>query len=110
MSKRVFICSNYRATSQEQLDKNIQNAKDWSRRAILEGHLPYTPHLYFTTFLDDEIEEERTLGIQSGLRWLEECDELWVCSETLTDGMIKEIKHALAHEITIIYKIGVPVN
>ena len=61
------------------------------------GFLPLTPHLYFTQFLKDEEKQERNTGIQLGMQWLEEADELWVFGSTVSEGMAAEIKRA--HEL-----------
>jgi hypothetical protein len=41
---------------------------------------------------DDDIKEEREIGLAAGLGMLWFCDELWVCGETVTEGMKKEIQ------------------
>lgn len=61
------------------------------------GFLPLAPHLYFTQFLKDEEKQERNTGIQLGMQWLEEADELWVFGSTVSEGMAAEIKRA--HEL-----------
>ena len=48
------------------------------------GFLPLAPHLYFTQFLKDEEKQERNTGIQLGMQWLEEADELWVFGSTVS--------------------------
>ena len=61
------------------------------------GVLPLAPHLYFTQFLKDEDAQERATGIRFGMEWLEAADEVWVFSETISEGMAAEIKRA--HEL-----------
>ncbi len=55
------------------------------------------PHLYFTQFLKDEDAQERNTGMKLRMRWLEEADELWVFSNTISRGMVAEIERA--HEL-----------
>lgn len=56
-----------------------------------QGFLPIAPHLYFPQFLDENYEQERTLGIEAGIELMQYCDEMWVYGE-LADGMKKEIE------------------
>lgn len=56
--------------------------------------MPMAPHLYFTQFLDDADPQDREDGIHYGLKWLEECDEIWVIERRVTEGMKHEIATA----------------
>lgn len=58
------------------------------------GIQPLAPHLYFTRFLKDELAAERAAGMQFGLSWLEQADELWVFGDTVSEGMAQEIAKA----------------
>ena len=87
---KIFICSRLRGD----IEKNIERAKKFSREVMLQGHLPLTPHIYFTLFLDELKEEERNMGINAGLEWIKECDEIWVFDRELSEGMKKEIEFA----------------
>lgn len=99
--KQVFICSPLRGD----VIKNIANAKKYCRKAVQDGLLPIAPHVYFTQFLDDEIENERKQGIAAGLQLLDQCDEIWVFGNP-TEGMKQEIGHATERGIPVIYKDG----
>ena len=67
MDKKVFICSPFAATAKDKEEKrketirNIQTARAASLYAVLEGAIPYTPHLYFPQFLDDYDQDCREL-------------------------------------------------
>ena len=87
---KIFICSRLRGD----IKNNIQRAKQFSREVMLQGHIPLTPHIYFTLFLDELKEEERDMGINAGLEWIKECDEVWVFDKELSEGMKKEIEFA----------------
>lgn len=89
--KKVFISSPLR---QGNVNKNIENAKNFARIATLEGYIPIVPHLYFTTFLNDDSPEEREKGMDMGINMLDDCEELWVCNYTpKSEGMAKEIDY-----------------
>ena len=87
---RIFICSKLRGN----IKQNIERAKRFSRYVLMQGHIPFTPHIYFTQFLDELNEEERNQGINAGLEWLKLCDEVWVFDQEISEGMKKEIELA----------------
>lgn len=105
MAKKVFICSPFAVKvaeeekREEEIIKNIHLAQIASFYAVIEGAVPYAPHLYFPQFLDDEKKESRELGLLLGEMWLEECDELWVVGRHITEGMKREIE--LAEKLSI---------
>lgn len=93
--KKVFICS---AFSGKNIKENIKIAKGLCRRFVQDGDIPFAPHLYFTQFLDDENTEERELGLECSLEWLEICDVMYIFGE-LTAGMKKEIEWWEEHKL-----------
>lgn len=107
-SKKVFICSPYRPigdTAEERerdLQQNRQLASLACGYATSNGYMPMAPHLFFPVFLSDDDPEEREKGIHLGLEWLEECDELWVVGNRITEGMKREI--------CIADKLGIPMQ
>lgn len=96
MQKLIFVCSPLRGDVKE----NLENAKKYSRLASYYG-IPITPHLYFTTFLDDDSMSDRFTGTHMGLSLLELCQEMWVFADEVTEGMIDEIKKAQELNIPI---------
>ena len=107
MAKKVCICSTFSATEKDKDEKkketirNIQMARAASLYAVTEGVIPYTPHLYFPQFLDDDDQDCRELGRLLGLMWLQECDELWVIGKRISEGMKKEIEMAKKLDIPV---------
>ena len=71
--------------------KNIEEAKKHSRKAALAGHMPIAPHVYFTSFLNDDNPKERKIGLEMGQELLGMCDEMWIYGKP-TEGMLQEIK------------------
>ena len=100
-TEKVFICSNYRGD----VETNVDNALYWCKKATNQGYLPIAPHLYFPQFLDDDIPSERESGIAWGIDILNDCDELWICSKDISDGMKREIEYARTQGIPIINKV-----
>ena len=97
--KRVYICSPYRGET----SLNTEAAKRFCRWAVFEKDvLPVAPHIYFTQFLDDNVPLQREIGMNMGIQWLNECSEIWVLGETLSEGMAREIAEAA--------RLGIPIR
>lgn len=98
--KKVFICSPFRPDGETDEEKktcsdiNIMMAILACDNAVERGYLPLCPHLYFPLFLLDGDPTERELGIRFGKAWLEECDEIWIVGDYITEGMEEEIEYA----------------
>ena len=96
-NKIVFIGSPYRGD----VKKNVYNAIKYSRFAIQNLCMPVTPHLMYPHMLNDNIEEERKLGLLYGQILLEKCDEIWVFGK-VSEGM--------AVEMLVAQKAGIPIR
>lgn len=97
MKPFIYICSPLKGD----IERNIKKAIGYSRLVFLKGGVPLAPHVIFTTFLDDEILEERNAGIEMGISLLTKCDEVWVFGERISEGMQSEISIAKALNIKI---------
>jgi hypothetical protein len=93
----VYICSPLRGD----IERNIKKAIGYSRFAYSKGFIPLAPHVIFTTFLDEEIPEERLAGMEMGKKLLTICDELWVFGDKISEGMAAEIKKAKSLGLTV---------
>lgn len=58
---------------------------------------------FYALILDDEIPDERKLGMQAGISLLWVCDEVWVFGDEITEGMKKEIIFAEKLNIKVKY-------
>ena len=65
------------------------------------GALQDFRNLYLPYFLDDEIEEERELAEELALAALRRCHEVWVFSEHISTGMVREIAEAAKRGIPV---------
>lgn len=105
--KLVYICSPLRPVSPtvtdhpDELANNIKLACDACTLAAYRGFIPVAPHIYFPQFLSDDVDSERSIGMNMGLELLRNCDELWIISPRISSGMSAEIKEA--------QKCGIPV-
>lgn len=95
----VYICSPYSGDT----ERNMANARRYSRFACLHGAVPFTPHILFTQYLDDDIKSERTLAMCMNRKMIRKCDELWVFGKRMSTGMKEEISFAKRNGIKIRY-------
>lgn len=95
--KKIYVCSPYRG----EIEKNIKYARNICRAIALEGNIPVAPHIYFTQFLDDEIEEERRIAMKMNLELIKNCDEILICGDNISEGMKEEISFAEENKIKI---------
>lgn len=95
----VYICSPYSGDT----ERNVENAKRYSRFAVDRHYLPVTPHIYFTQFMDDNIPEERDTAIFMNWVLMSKCAELWVFGIIISKGMQAEIDRAKRKHMRIRY-------
>lgn len=93
----VYICSPFAGD----VSGNIENARKYCRFAVKQGYLPIAPHLLFPQFLDDGNPVERELGIHFGNVLMGLCRELWVCGDTVSGGMGREIRRARKKDMIV---------
>lgn len=101
--KRVFVCSPYSGDTA----RNIQYARFAMTDCFHRGEAPFAPHLLYTqpTVLDDDVPEQRELGIEAGLSFLRTCDSLAVYDDHgISVGMRKEIQLAILMHIPVEYR------
>lgn len=69
------------------------------------GVYPVAPYLAACDFLHDHNEQHRRFGMAFNRRMLESgaIDELWVCHERISEGVMQEIKWARQFEIPVRY-------
>lgn len=95
----VYICSPYRGDIKE----NVRNARAFSRFAVEKNTIPFTPHLLFPQFMDDEDKVERELAMFMNTIFLRKCQEVWVLDEYISEGMSEEIRLAQKYKKKIKY-------
>ena len=102
VTNKVYICSPLRADNEKKLFLNMKRAeykKDFTE-VYLKNKFPkqewraLAPHAYIPKMLDDNIEEERKLGINFGLEILKLCNYIAIFTgpdKIITQGMGNEI-------------------
>ena len=105
--KKIYVCSRLRGD----VETNIENAKRYCEYVVkVCGAIPIAPHIYFTQFLDDSLDEERAFGTLAGLQLLSECDELWYFGDSISKGMVTEIIAAKEQSIPVRYVSDKEIN
>jgi hypothetical protein len=69
--KKVIIESPYAGD----VERNLNYARLCLLDSVKRGESPIASHLLYTQVLDDTIPEERELGINAGLEWLNVADK-----------------------------------
>lgn len=98
MMKRVYVC----APLGGNIEENLKKVKIYTAYALRCGTAPVVPHFY-AECLDDNDPKNRELGLAAGMSLLWLCDEVWVFGDTVTDGMIAELKFCKNLNIRIRY-------
>ena len=99
-NKLVFVSSRLRGD----MENNMKLAECLCRIVALRKFVPIAPHIYFTRFLDDKNQNERELGLASGLELLRLCKEMWVFNfDGISEGMQMEIDFAKKNNIKVRY-------
>lgn len=79
------------------VEKNIQYARACMRDCVLRGESPFASHLLYTQpgILDDNIIEERRLGMEAGFAWALVVDSTVVYTDLgISKGMQEGIRRA----------------
>lgn len=88
----IYICSPYRG----EVKRNKDYARELTRKAIDNGFVPVTVHLYLTEALDDNKPDERAKGMEAGQTILDNCKFILVGGRYgISEGMASEIKRAI---------------
>lgn len=95
----IYVCSPLRGNT----EKNLTRAARYCRYVNQQGAIPFAPHLFFSSFLDDDIDVERELGREMGLEMLNRCSSMWVFGDIISEGMQAEIDQAEKLGISVLY-------
>ena len=70
----VIIESPYRGPGARLRSENMEYARSCLRDSLMRGEAPIASHLLYPQVLNDDVQEERDLGIECGLAWKHVCD------------------------------------
>ncbi|WP_052755462.1 hypothetical protein [Candidatus Nitrosotenuis cloacae] len=97
MSKIIFICHPWRGNGKSHKDANYPELtkKICAYLAKNTNDIPLSTGLYLNQFLDDDIEDERNLGIKLGRELMEKCDEVYSYEmHDISQGMKGDLEFA----------------
>jgi len=89
------------------VEKNIKYARACLRHSLLKGEAPFASHLLYTQdgVLDDDIPEERRVGIEAGLVCGRDADTTVVYTDLgISDGMKQGIERAEKEGRPVVYR------
>lgn len=100
----VYICSPLSASTPEGIIRNMNIARLYMKEMSEKYNCrAVAPHAILPVFLDDNIPEERALGLKFGLDLLRICKKVIVCGNIISNGMKKEIELAEKLGTEVIY-------
>ena len=98
----VYICSPLSAPTKMQMRENMNRARFYVNVISSQfGCREIAPHVFLPEYLDDNIPEERAIGLQFGLAVLERSKAVIVCGNRISTGMSGEIKRAKELQIPV---------
>lgn len=99
MPKVVFIAHPIRGD----IKANIESVLDILRKNHTKETLPFAPYITALQYLDDNVSEQRDLGIAVNKEFFtrKAIDELWLCGEYISSGMKEEVAWSLENGIPV---------
>jgi hypothetical protein len=104
---RVVVESPLGAHSRAQIEDNKLFAIACCKDCLRRGEAPYASHLFFDRpgLLDDQVQQERALGMEAGFAWGDAADMTIVYVDRgISSGMRAGIARAILAKRTIIYR------
>ena len=103
--KRVIIESPFRGENAYQQERNRRYALECMKDSMLRGEAPFLSHLLYTQVTNENVPEERRLGIELGLCWGELAEKTIVYTDNgISPGMKEGIDHSLKFNRPIEYR------
>lgn len=100
--KTVYICHPIGGD----VKNNVQKVTEICSTIHNEHIIPVVPYLVSLQYLDDEVKEDRELGIDANLECFRRkfVDEVWLYGERISPGMKQEILIAREYGIPVVPK------
>lgn len=101
--KRVIIESPFAGD----VETNINYGRLCLRDSLLRGEAPLASHLLYTQegVLNDQLDDERTLGIEAGLLWGKYADTTVVYEDLgISSGMVTGIQRAILEGRQVVHR------
>ena len=100
-NKLIYIAHPVGGNIKENIKKILQICHNIHREN--NGVIPFAPYIVALYYLNDDIIEERKLGMLANQEHFKRktMDEIWLYGDNISKGMEGEIKLAIKHEIPI---------
>jgi hypothetical protein len=86
-------------------ERNRRYALYCLRNSVLSGEAGFAGHLVYPLILDDNLAEERQLGMSCGQAWMEAAELVAVYIDLgISSGMEADIDFAIKHKIQVVYR------
>lgn len=103
--KCVIIESPFRGDGSYSKEQYILYAKKCLLDSLKRNEAPFASHLLYTQILDDDIEDQRKLGMQAGFAWYSAADYCIVYEDFgISKGMQAGIAYAKKSGLQIVYR------
>lgn len=89
--RMIYVCAPLRG---DNMAENIERAKGYAREILLQGDVPFCPHIYFPQIADAKNPDEDTKAMSACLAYLDNCQQINVYASPPTEGMSMEIERA----------------
>jgi hypothetical protein len=100
-NKLVYIAHQVSGDVEGNIKKILELCHDIHKKN--DNIIPFAPYVVSLHYLNDDLVEERELGILANQEHFERktMDEVWICGPKISKGMEQEIKLARKYEIPI---------
>ena len=101
MSKLVYVAHQVSGNIEENVKSILRICHNIHKQDT--DVIPFAPYLVALQYLNDNITEERNLGIQANIEHFQrkKMDEIWLCGPKISSGMEQEIDLSLENKIPI---------
>ena len=99
MTKIVYIAHQLSGNIKD----NVKSILAICRQIHTKEIIPFAPYLVSVQYLDDNIAEDRDLGIKANKEFFRRgiIDEVWLCGSKISKGMEEEITFAEENNIPV---------
>jgi hypothetical protein len=102
--RKLYVCSPLSAPTDEGIRANMYMAQHYVNEVMqYTDARAIAPHAWLPHLLDDNNPDERALGLEFGMKLLETCDGIVVCSKRISNGMRGEIERAMQLCLPILF-------
>jgi|TARA_R110001592_G_scaffold155947_2_gene386053 hypothetical protein len=83
----------------------INKAKHYCRFLTNLGYNPFSPCLYYSSFLDFKNKKERQQALTSAIDMIRHCEQVFIFGNYVSSGMYAELESATLHNKPIHYNL-----